>query len=343
MNGQQEQTPLVTGEENKQVGTFKDEILASPSYLLTPPIDYMERDCTACHRERAIECNEILSPQTLYYTPILPACAKRKFEGDAPIKFRNVRARLEAEQEHTEERNLLDAAKQALSLDGQVLPSTPQGRLGRSYKVNESRLQMRSLMSICRETWHNHLARAIPQRTKEQALAQFAECFEKIMLPVEVKEFLMEDRRLYFHDFPQVIKKATVDSEGKDVVAITIGDMEAQLDWDPYSELDTVPIELLNRMDVQACASCLRGSLEPNHQMLPVVMLEEEKTCWSPSFDFTGMNRSFLRSWACCENCRLNIKWRLSPIKALEGAFTVRYPPLLERDGFPENLCLPFN
>jgi len=68
--------------------------------------------------------------------------------------------------------------------------------------------------------------------------------------------------------------------KGGDVVTLTMGDTEAELDWDPYTELDYVPIELLNRMDVQACASCLRGSLESNHQMLPIVMLEEEDTHW---------------------------------------------------------------
>mgnify|MGYP007114653825 FL=1 len=196
---------------------------------------------------------------------------------------------------------------------------------------------MRSLMSICREAWHVGLAKAIPGRTKEQAHAQFAECLKRVVLPIEVQEFLMEDRRLYFHDFPQVHKKVTEANGG---VTISMGEYDARLDWDPYSEVDGVPIELINRMDVQACASCLRGSLEPNH-MMPPIKMEEEATCSSPSQDFTGMRRSFLRSWACCEDCRLNVKWGRSPIKSLEGAFMVRYPALLQGDGFPLNLCFP--
>jgi len=179
-----------------------------------------------------------------------------------------------------------------------------------------------SVAKLGTRTW-----RAIPGRTKEQAEAQFAACFERVSLPTEVRDFLMEDKRLYFHDFPQVQKKVTVTPEGKQV-SIALGNDTAYLDWDPFSEIDTVSIELLNRMDIKACANCLRGSLEPNHLMHPIAMLEEEATCWSPSFDFIGMNRSFLRTWACSEDCRLEIKWgvhRSNPLKALSRSVTLLF------------------
>ena len=44
------------------------------------PVRYMRQDCAACNRDRALECEETSSPQFLYYTPVQPACAKRKLE-----------------------------------------------------------------------------------------------------------------------------------------------------------------------------------------------------------------------------------------------------------------------
>jgi len=146
MNNEQEQPPLYSGEERP---------LPIPT-----PITYMEQGCIACNREKMLECDETLSPPKLHYTPVMPACGKRKSEeAEPPFRFRNVRARLEAEQEEIQERNLLTAARQALEIDLDVIPSTPKGRLGRTYKISENRCSMRSLMDICREAWHAHLAR----------------------------------------------------------------------------------------------------------------------------------------------------------------------------------------
>jgi len=87
-------------------------------------------------------------------------------------------------------------------------------------------------MSSCRKAWHVRLARAKPERTKEEPHTQFAECFQRVSLPLELKDFL-EDKRLYWHDFPQMHKKVAKDPKGNEIVTISLGEECADFDWDP--------------------------------------------------------------------------------------------------------------
>jgi hypothetical protein len=132
----------------------------------------------------------------------------------------------------------------------------------------------------------------------------------------------MRDRRLYFHRVAQV--PVSQDEKGDYFVGWRYdGGIHKEYDWNPL-----VGEHRDNIADTQACFCCLRGSLEPSHQMIPVALLQHEETAWSPSNHFKGAEREFMRCWACSWECYWTVKDGVKPIKAMDTSFKVDAPPL---------------
>ncbi len=58
-------------------------------------------------------------------------------------------------------------------------------------------------------------------------------------------------------------------------------------------------------------------------------MLSNESTVWSPSYSYDGVERVFLRAWACSKRCYDDIKNGEKPIRCLDGKVQVVSPWLV--------------